>query len=78
MSLVVISRGAALAVRFVWPRWGARRSPVADKLTWDEIKRQYPDERVALIDEDWPDDQGLPLAGVVFAHSPDHARLIEM
>lgn len=48
------------------------------KLSWDEIKKMYPDEWVALVDDDWPNNQPLPLAGVVYAHSPDHDQLIAM
>jgi hypothetical protein len=48
-----------------------------DKLTWDEIKRQYPDEWVALIGFDWPD-PGELVTGVVHAHSPSHSDLIRM
>lgn len=51
---------------------------MAEKLTWDEIKRRHPDEWVALVDYEWPDDRGVPDSGVVYAHSPDHARLMEM
>jgi hypothetical protein len=51
---------------------------MAVKLTWDEIKATYPDEWVALVDHDWPNDRPVPVAGVVFAHSADHAQLIEM
>lgn len=50
---------------------------MADKMTWDEIKRRHPEEWVALVETDWPDNVGEPLAGVVYAHSPDHAELIE-
>ena len=51
---------------------------MAERLTWDEIKSRYPDEWVALVDDDWPEDQGVPCAGVVYAHSPVHSQLIEM
>lgn len=51
---------------------------MGEKLTWDEIRQRYPDEWVALVEDDWPNNLPLPRAGVVYAHSPDHAKLIEM
>jgi hypothetical protein len=51
---------------------------VAEKLSWEEIKKRYPDEWVALVDDDWPDTLPEPLSGIVYAHSPDHKTLIEM
>ena len=49
---------------------------MSDRLTWDEIKREYPDEWVAVVDVDWPDTSEIR-SGVVYAHSPDHKALIE-
>lgn len=51
---------------------------MAEKLNWEEIKARYPDEWVALVDHEWPNDRPVPLSGVVYAHSPDHAELIQM
>jgi hypothetical protein len=36
---------------------------MAEKLSWDEIKRRYPDEWVALVEDDWPDTMPDPLSG---------------
>ena len=51
---------------------------MADTLSGDEIKQRYPDEWVALVDHEWPNNRPVPLSGVVYAHSPDHAALIQM
>ncbi len=48
-----------------------------EKLSWDEIKRRYPDEWVALIDHDWPDTLPEPISGIVYAHDPDHQSLLD-
>lgn len=39
------------------------------KLTWDEIKRLYPDEWVELVDYDWPEEEQDPRGGVVRVHA---------
>lgn len=39
-----------------------------EKLTWDEIKRRYPDEWVAIVDFELDGD--LPTAGIVADHGP--------
>jgi hypothetical protein len=52
------------------------RDEMAEKLTWDEITKRYPDEWVALVDVEWPN-MGDVVGGVVFAHDPDHATLLE-
>ena len=38
------------------------------KLTWEEIKSQYDQEWVELVDYDWPDGTPNPRAGVVRTH----------
>lgn len=43
-----------------------------EKLSWDEIKRRYPDEHVELIDYEWDETEPYPVAGVVRTHSKDH------
>ena len=43
---------------------------MADKLTWDEIKRQYPDEYVILVDYDFDDNEDVA-GGIVIAHARD-------
>jgi hypothetical protein len=49
---------------------------VAEKLTWDEIKRRYPDEYVVLVDAEW--DGSLPevRAGVVLGHAKTNEELV--
>ena len=49
---------------------------MADKLTWDEIRRQYPDQWVILIDLDADDVSHEVHAGVVFAHSKNERELL--
>ncbi|MCW1966827.1 MAG: hypothetical protein KIH69_001750 [Anaerolineae bacterium] len=45
-------------------------------LTWSEIKQQYPNQWVVLIEVEWPD-MGEISRGVVFAHDTNHARVLE-
>jgi len=49
---------------------------VGEKLTWDEIKKRFPDEWVVLVDYDWPDDADVQ-AGVVWAHGRDHDEVCD-
>jgi len=42
---------------------------MADKMTWDEIKKCFDQEWVELVDYDWPDEQTDPKAGVVRIHA---------
>ena len=44
---------------------------MAEKLTWDEIKRQYPDEWVILTEPDVDRSTTTLLGGRVFAHGKD-------
>jgi hypothetical protein len=46
------------------------------RLSWDEVKKLYPDEWVCLVDVEWPD-MGEITSGVVYAHDPKHKALIE-
>ena len=39
------------------------------KLSWEEIKKQYDQEWVELIDYDWPDTEPYPRGGVVRVHA---------
>ncbi|MBU6362350.1 MAG: hypothetical protein WCL57_12175 [Chloroflexota bacterium] len=41
-------------------------------LTWPEIKQQYPNQWVVLIEVEWPN-MGEISRGVVFAHDTNHA-----
>ncbi|MBI4864646.1 MAG: hypothetical protein HY815_30980 [Candidatus Riflebacteria bacterium] len=48
-----------------------------EKLTWEEIKKKYPDEWVILLDyEDDPAGADV-LSGIVFAHSSDERELLD-
>lgn len=44
------------------------------KMTWDEIKTQYDQEWVELVDYDWPDEQTDPKSGVVRVHAKTRAE----
>lgn len=46
------------------------------KLSWDEIKNQYPNEWVILVDLDADDVSNEVHAGVVFAHSKNERELL--
>lgn len=48
------------------------------KLTWEEIKEQYPDEWVELVDYDWPDAESYPVAGVVRTHAKTRAKFDDL
>lgn len=39
------------------------------KLSWEEIKKQYNQEWVELIDYDWSDEEAYPRAGIVRVHA---------
>lgn len=49
---------------------------MADKQTWDEIKQQYPDEWVIMVDVDATNLTEPVRAGVVFAHSQNKKELL--
>jgi len=44
-------------------------SAMAKKLTWEEIKKQYDQEWVELVDYDWPDTDTYPHSGIVRVHA---------
>jgi len=46
---------------------------MSEKLTWDEIKRRFPEEYVILVDYDFDENEDL-VSGVVFAHGRDRAE----
>jgi hypothetical protein len=46
------------------------------RLSWDEIKKLYPDEWVCLTDEEAPNMSHV-VSGVVYAHDPDRKTLLE-
>ena len=39
------------------------------KITWEEIKAQYDQEWVELVDYEWPDTEAYPLNGAVRVHA---------
>ena len=41
------------------------------KLTWEEIEKLYDQQRVQLIDYDWPEGDPHPRSGVVRSHGAD-------
>ncbi len=47
------------------------------RLTWDEIKSLYDQERVELVDYDWPDGAPHPSCGIVRSHSADKKAFYE-
>lgn len=48
---------------------------MTDKLTWDEIKRQYPDEWVILAQPEFNDNED-PVSGIVVSHGLDAAKAL--
>jgi hypothetical protein len=47
---------------------------MADKLSWNEIKRTYPDEWVVLVESTFNENDD-PVEGVVYDHGPDQAEV---
>ncbi len=44
---------------------------MGEKLTWEEIKKQYDQEWVELVDYDWPDGESHPRSGTLRSHAAD-------
>ena len=44
------------------------------KLTWHEIREQFDQEWVQLIDFDWPEGEPFPASGIVQFHAPDRKQ----
>jgi len=42
------------------------------RLSWEEIKKQYNQQWIELIDYDWPEEDAYPTAGIVRVHA--HSR----
>jgi hypothetical protein len=40
-------------------------------MTWEEIKKQYDQEWVELVDYDWPDGESHPRSGTLRSHAAD-------
>lgn len=49
---------------------------MSQKMTWDEMKKSYPDEWVALVD--YEEDDRVDIEGVVVAHHPNRKTFHEM
>jgi hypothetical protein len=49
---------------------------MAEKLTWDEIKKRFPDEWVILVNLDRNTDDETVKGGEVFAHSTNKRELL--
>lgn len=49
---------------------------MAEKLSWDEMKRQYPDEFVAIVDPEHDADDQLA-GGTVVAHGRSKHELLD-
>ena len=47
-----------------------------ERLSWEEIKKRFPNEWVCLVDVDRPN-MGHVVSGVVYAHDPQHNVLLE-
>lgn len=48
------------------------------KLTWQEIEKLYDREWVQLVDYDWPEEESLPLSGVVTVHAKSRREFDEL
>ena len=44
---------------------------MAEKLTWEEIKKKYDQEWIELVDYDWPATEPNPKSGVLRSHAAD-------
>ena len=42
-----------------------------ERLTWDEIKKQFDKEWVELVDYDWPEEASYPHSGTVRSHGAE-------
>lgn len=51
---------------------------MAERLTWDEIKKRYNREWVELVDYDWPVEEENPRSGTVRVHSSDRAEFYRL
>lgn len=49
-----------------------------ERLTWEEIKKQYDQEWVELVDYDWPDQDQYPRSGVVRVHAPTRSKFDDL
>lgn len=49
---------------------------MSEKMTWNEIRQQHPDEWVILIDLDADEETNEVFGGVVLGHDPSEKTLI--
>lgn len=57
-------------------RAGVQSHTSGEVLSWDEIRRRYPDEWVVLVDSDWTN--MVTTSGVVYAHARDKKTAYEL
>jgi hypothetical protein len=50
---------------------------MAEKMSWEEIKRKYPDEYVVLVDLDMDRSTTTLLGGIVVNHGKDKAEMVQ-
>ncbi len=50
---------------------------MAERMTWDEISKQYPDQWVGLVDIDWEDEANIRSAVVRYVGLPS-SELVRM
>jgi hypothetical protein len=51
---------------------------VGERLNWNQIKELYDQQRVELIDYDWPEGEPHPRSGIVRCHSSDKGEFYRM
>jgi hypothetical protein len=51
---------------------------MGNKLSWEEIIKQYDKEWVELVDYDWPDGTPYPRSGSVRVHAPDRKEFYRL
>ena len=49
-----------------------------NKLSWKEIEKQFNKEWVQLIDFDWPEEEPLPRAGIVYVHAKTRKKFDDL
>lgn len=50
---------------------------MVDKISWDEIKRNYSGEWVELINYEWEEGQPYPSAGEIRVHAPNRKEFYQ-
>ena len=51
---------------------------MAEKLSWEEIKKNFNQEWVELIDYDWPEEDESPRTGIVRIHSSNREEFYRL